>query len=155
MPGYKGHMLGACAAVVICVAALAWFGYRVSPLYFLQGLFFAWLGALFPDIDTKSKGQKMLYAVLFVLIVALLLYKKYVIASVLALMAFMPLFVNHRGIFHRFWFAALITAAAVAGCALQFPWCAAATVRNGLFFLLGFFSHIALDFGLLGLWRKR
>lgn len=155
MPGYKGHMVGALVAVGLTVVCLSYAGYRLAPALFAQGLFFAWLGGLFPDIDTKSKGQQLLYATLFVVLAVLLVYKKYVISAVLALVAFLPLFVKHRGLLHSFMFIILITSAGVAACSLQFPLYAAAAVRNGLFFLVGVFSHLILDFGPRRMFKRR
>ena len=155
MPGYKGHMVGAFVAVGLCVACFSYVGYHLAPALLAQGIFFAWLGGLFPDIDTKSKGQQLLYATLFIILAVLLLYKKYVISAVVALVAFLPLFVNHRGLLHSFVFITLITSATVAACSLQFPVYAAAAVRNGLFFLVGVFSHLILDFGPRRMFKRR
>ncbi len=148
-------MVGAGAAVVATMMLLAWCGYRLESSVCAQGLFFAWLGALFPDVDTKSKGQKLVYAVVFVLTVTLLCYKKYLVAALVAIVSFVPLFTNHRGLFHRTWFAAAVAALGVVACSLQFPAGSASAVRNGLFFMVGFLSHLLLDFGFFGLLRRR
>lgn len=147
MPGYKGHMAGALIAVGLCIAGLSFVGYALAPVLFAQGVFFAWLGALFPDIDTKSKGQKLLYAILFVTLIGLFVYGKYLMGAAITLCAFLPLFVNHRGLLHSFTFIMGITFICVAACTLQFPLYASAAMRNGLFFLVGVFSHLILDFG--------
>lgn len=147
-------MAGALIAFGLCVACLSYIGYHFEPALVAQGLFFAWLGALFPDIDTKSQGQKLLYAALFVVIMILFVFKKYMLSAVLALFAFFPLFTNHRGLTHSLLFITLLTFAATAGCVLQFPACSTAAVRNGIFFLVGAFSHLLLDFGPRGLLKR-
>lgn len=155
MADYKGHMVGAFVAVGAFMAAAAFVGYRLKPIFFLQALFFAFLGALFPDIDTKSKGQRLLYMILFCLLLILLVYKKFLIAAVIALMSFVPLLVHHRGFLHTVWFSVFFTTVSVVICSLQCPAYAAAAVRNGLFFLVGIFSHLLIDFGPRRFFSKR
>ena len=148
MPDYKGHLIGAFAFLGLSLLVLSAAGYYLKPALVIQAAFFVCLGALFPDIDTKSKGQKFFYAVLFVTMIGLLICKKYYIGLSLALFGFLPLFSNHRGLFHTFWFAAVVFITAIIGCALYCPVYTNIGIRNGLFFLIGVISHLMLDFGM-------
>lgn len=154
MPDYKGHLVGAFAFLGLSLAALGCAGYYLKPIVVAQGLFFVFLGALFPDIDTKSKGQRLFYAVMFVAMMGLLIYQKYLAGLALAILGFFPLFVKHRALFHKFWFATMLVVAAVLGCALYWPAYTNAGIRNGLFFLVGILSHLVLDFGVRGLLKR-
>lgn len=153
MPGYRGHMIGAAVAFAGVVGAVMWLGFSMEGEALASGLLFTFLGALFPDIDTKSKGQKLLYACVVATLVMMLIYKKYCGAIIVAIVSFLPLFVKHRGLFHKFWFALLVAISAAIACSLQFQMHRAA-VHNSIFFLVGFVSHLVLDFGVVGIWRR-
>lgn len=154
MPGYKSHLLGASIFLGILLIMLAIVGYYLKPIVVLQAVFFVMLGALFPDIDTKSKGQKLFYAVLCLFIIGLLFSKKYYAGMALAILGFLPLFSNHRALFHKFWFAGLVVGGFVFGCSFYYPAYAHAAILNGFFFLLGVLSHLMLDFGVKGFLKK-
>ncbi len=60
MPGYKVHLAGGMALTGACVAAgiyKGWFDFNVLEITSI--LFIGSLGALFPDVDTDSKGQNI------------------------------------------------------------------------------------------------
>ena len=154
MPGYKGHMLGAFVFLGLSLMASAAAGFVFQPALVAQAAFFVFLGALFPDIDTKSKGQKLFYAVLCAFIIGLFVYKKYYAGLALALLGFLPLFSNHRALFHKFWFAGIVAGALMIGCAFYCPAYTNVGIRNGMFFLVGVLSHLILDFGLRGFLKK-
>ena len=42
------------------------------PVHWLELLTFTIIGSLFPDVDTKSKGQQLVYAISFLLVIALI-----------------------------------------------------------------------------------
>ena len=61
MPGYKGHLVGGTVA-----GALVWSGLWLvghAPSVPQTALLFSLLllGALFPDVDTDSRGQHLFY----------------------------------------------------------------------------------------------
>lgn len=155
MPGYKGHFFGALLFFVIILAGLLFFQCSASWKICAQGLFFTILGALFPDIDTKSQGQKLFYAVLCIVLISLICYKKYLLGITIALLGFIPLFSRHRGLFHSFWFAAVLVSVCISVIVLQFPLYTALAIHNGVFFLVGVYSHLVLDFGLRRALRRR
>jgi len=59
MPNYKGHLAG--GVVTYCVVLCALVGTAPSFMTAGEWLLFTLAGALFPDIDIKSKGQKYFY----------------------------------------------------------------------------------------------
>ena len=61
----------------------------------------ALLFGLWPDVDIKSKSQKIFYTVLFVLnAVLIFVYKSYIAAALLGLFAMLPILSRHRGWTH-------------------------------------------------------
>ncbi|MGC2310143.1 MAG: hypothetical protein WA432_00805 [Candidatus Babeliaceae bacterium] len=64
MPSYKGHLLG---GLVVYSIALLFMATTLSWLTKGEWLLCTLFGALFPDIDIKSKGQKLFYALLLVI----------------------------------------------------------------------------------------
>lgn len=153
MPNYKGHLAGGIAiyAAIIGVCTL-----HVKPcLTLLEWLSFTLLGALFPDIDTKSKGQKLFYTGIFIALIILFMQKKWYIASLVAPLALIPLLVNHRGIFHNLWFIILLAIIGIGISISLFPTAQNRIVCDALFFLGGAISHLALDRGMRKTLRLR
>ena len=62
MPGYKGHIVGAALAFAGTLLVVSK-TYPPTPLTALQWFLLTILGALFPDVDIKSKGQGIFYRV--------------------------------------------------------------------------------------------
>lgn len=152
MPGYKGHIAG---GLVMFGALYAATQSLIAPgtAWWLCALTLA--GALFPDVDTKSKGQKWLYRVLFCFLIGFLFLKKFVPFAVLALLVGLPLVVDHRGLFHRLWFIALLAIAALAAL----DWYHIVPAHNALFpalfFIAGAASHLMLDIGVVRFFRGK
>jgi len=61
---------------------------------------FAWLMAVFPDIDIDSKPRKYFYRAVFVGFGLLFMLQAYQMLAILALAAFIPLLHKHRGWTH-------------------------------------------------------
>lgn len=145
MPGYKGHILG--GAVVYAPMFFIFHSYA-TPMVAVWWFALAIAGALFPDIDTKSKGQKWFYRTLFLVLITLLLLKRFALFIAFSLMASLPLIVNHRGLFHRLWFVVFVPLVVAA----TFDWYKVTPFDDALiasfFFIAGAVSHLVLDFGL-------
>ena len=145
MPGYKTHLVGGLVVYAVGLAALYKLtGMHISFLAALGWFFWCILGALFPDIDVKSKGQGFMYPlILFALL--FLLYKNKIIAfTVLSILSLVPLVVNHRGLFHSPIF--LIGLAALSAFyASRFFVTTDFYMMQILFFSLGAISHVVLD----------
>ncbi len=146
MPGYRGHISGAFFLYSILLILLLSF-YYIKPVWALQWLIAIILGALFPDIDTKSKGQKIFYTCLFIILGFCFLGHCYRFASLLGIVSAIPLMVNHRGIFHRWWFLFFITSSTAYTLISYFPSYTDSIIINALFFFVGAISHIWMDMG--------
>ena len=107
MPSYKVHLVGGFVTYVLILHCI--FSSEPTIATILQGLVFCLLGALFPDIDVKSKGQKVFYSLLLILLLYLLYHEKYCMFIVMSFLAIIPILVRHRGIFHHLWFLMAMT----------------------------------------------
>lgn len=145
MPGYKGHIAGGIVTGLLVHAYLL--PASSTTLWcFPEHLLLTVCGALFPDIDTKSKGQKLFYSTLFIYCILLFLQQKYHVIALLSLCAWIPLLVRHRGIFHQPWFLLMLMVIILciahsgnsAGLSDQYT-------NNVLCFFAGAWSHIILD----------
>lgn len=74
----------------------------VSDLIKIIGCFaVAVLFGLWPDVDIKSKSQKIFYRVLFVLnVVLIVFFQRYLESALLGLFAMLPIMSKHRGWTH-------------------------------------------------------
>lgn len=155
MAGYKAHSLAGLIAAVLVLLVLSFIGYVLSVRSVLLGVSSSLFGALFPDVDIKSKGQKLLYALLAAVIIILYSVACYKQAALLAVFCFLPLIVNHRAMFHSFWFIFVVTVALVLTTICWFPVHRFSLIIVAVFFLAGVFSHLVLDFGLRKTLRNR
>ncbi|MFZ5954127.1 MAG: metal-dependent hydrolase [Candidatus Dependentiae bacterium] len=153
MPNYKGHLCGGIAIYGLTLFLISHYLYAPNFITSLEWLFFACAGALFPDVDTKSKGQKWYFRFLFILLLYALC-TNYTYGMWFAMFCIvLPLTVKHRGMFHRIWFVVGIpVAAGLISCA-YIPWCRTVIWYDTLFFILGALSHIWLDLGLKRMFR--
>lgn len=117
MSGYKGHLTGGFVAAVVCTAVvsatpapqLAQYAGLMQSWQTLAGVFvIAMLFALFPDVDTKSKGQGIFYWTVFLCDLLLIWSKHFEAAAYLGIVAVLPLLGKHRGWTHSKWAAFLI-----------------------------------------------
>ena len=71
------------------------------PLQILGCFIISLLFGLWPDVDIKSRSQKLFYSVLFVLNISLIIFfQKYLLAAILGLIAMLPILSKHRGWTH-------------------------------------------------------
>jgi LexA-binding, inner membrane-associated putative hydrolase len=154
MPGYKGHLVGGCCAYSVVLGAMYILGNSFRPSFstLILWLMISLAGALFPDIDTKSKGQKYFYWILFwFLMWRILQFKKipsddcFNIVALTAIVALIPLLVPHRGITHQEWFVTGIAGIAWIVLCRVFPCHASVIPLQLTFFVVGAWSHIWLD----------
>ena len=109
MPGYKAHLVGGMGLTAIGIAGgmyKGWFDFSVFEITTL--LFIGSLAALFPDIDTDSKGQNIFFFLLASLDLALMIKKYYKWAAILGFMAMLPALGKHRGWTHTLWAMILV-----------------------------------------------
>jgi uncharacterized membrane protein YobD (UPF0266 family) len=146
MPGYKAHIAGALiayVAAILVVPALIIQPWSVHA----EWLMCACAGALFPDVDTKSKGQRLWYALVAFMMVVLYKRHAYVPLATLGACAFLPLLVAHRSFFHQPWFLFLLTVVSVYGLSILWPDASGRIATDAGFFFLGALTHLVLDFG--------
>ena len=91
---------------------------QVSDFLQIIGCFvIAVLFGLWPDVDIKSKSQKIFYRVLFTLnLVLIVFFQKYLESALLGLFAMLPIMSKHRG-----WTHAKITMILLPGVFLLIP----------------------------------
>jgi hypothetical protein len=153
MPNYKGHLVGGSVAFLLAFNCIVM--QKVSFLIGAEWLCFTLLGSLFPDIDTKSKGQKIFYKIILAFSIFLLIQKRYIVLGLLSILSSIPLITNHRGVCHKLWFVVGIPFMAVVACALFFPSYYMLVFWDAVFFSIGAVSHLWLDLGLKKMLRVR
>ncbi len=146
MPGYKSHLaVGGGLALCALSACVYTRTYEPEPLVAAGLMATACLAALFPDVDTYSKGRGVFYGMLFTLDVALMWLGEWVWAAVLGLAAMLPSLGKHRGWTHT-WIAMLLVPAALLSApylAFAPPWQSIAPYYAAA--VLGYCSHLMLD----------
>jgi len=143
MPSYRVHLIGGLVTYLAILQTIKHM--NISGFVVAQGLLFCLLGALFPDIDVKSKGQKVFYSILFGLLIWILYKKMYCLFVVMSFLGIIPILVRHRGIFHHIWF--LFSMAVLMSWAAK-SWCGPleqTMLYNSWFFFAGTVSHVVLD----------
>ncbi|HZW61206.1 MAG TPA: metal-dependent hydrolase [Candidatus Babeliales bacterium] len=153
MPGYKGHTVGGLTIYGITLYLLRSI-LKPTWLNAIEWLLFTLTGALFPDIDVKSKGQQLSYALILGIFVILLLRDQFDAVAILAVLALIPMVVRHRGLFHRLWFILIFAGIIVVVCFFSTTLSCRMILLDAGFFVLGAISHLWLDMGFKGLFRK-
>ena len=149
MPGYKGHLVGGIIAFGLLLFGLIGLVIVPEPSYMVLGewLLCALAGALFPDIDIKSKGQKIFYWILLFLYIYLFVQRHLMVLGVFSIIGISPMLVKHRGIFHKWWFIIAMPVVLAVIASNYFPCYTGMICCDALFFIVGAFSHLILDFG--------
>ena len=89
----------------------------VNPIKVIGCFIIAVLFGLWPDVDIKSKSQKIFYTLLFVLNIGLIVFlQKYLESALLGLFAMLPIMSKHRG-----WTHAKVTMLLLPGVFLLLP----------------------------------
>ncbi|MBP9765526.1 metal-dependent hydrolase [Candidatus Babeliales bacterium] len=143
MPSYRVHLVGGFVTYLGILQCVKLYDPSLSTI--VQGFIFCMLGSLFPDIDIKSKGQKLFYSLLFVVLLLLLYKQQYCGFVVSSFLGIIPILVRHRGVFHHVWFLLLL---ACVGSFLVQYWCnyfSKVMMYNCWFFFAGTISHVVLD----------
>jgi hypothetical protein len=152
MPGYRHHLAG--GALIFFVSLVVVLHWCVpTSLTLIEWGLCALAGSLFPDIDTKSKGQRYFYWLLFLVLCILMVLRRYKAFAFISIMALIPHMVHHRSICHRVWFVIMVPCVTALGVATCMPGCTRILLYDALFFILGALSHIWLDLGWRGILR--
>ena len=143
MPGFRGHLIGGTITYLALVHSMQ--RLQPSPILLISGFVFCVIGSLFPDVDIKSKGQKLFYSLALIFLILFLWYERTDLFIGLSLLGTVPLLVRHRGLFHQAWFLIFIsisTALVIGNLCVD---SSSFAMKNALFFLAGTLSHIVLD----------
>ncbi len=151
MPNYKAHL--SAGFVVYLVLFYLVCNFSASVLQAAQLLLCCLIGSIFPDVDTKSKMQKIFYVSLLFVFIFLVFHNKIQLMIVLSFIGLAPLLVNHRGIFHKPWFIMLIAFSVSCAADTYCPGCLRQALIYSLFFVSGAISHIWLDVGFKKMFR--
>jgi len=153
MPGYKGHLTGGLAVYALAVYGVSFF---VNPswIMLIEWCACTLSGSLFPDIDTKSKGQKLFYSIMTAIMMLLLVRGCYDVMAGLAMLLLVPILSRHRGLFHKPWFIVSFVCAVAYGASLCVPLYAHMFYYDALFFITGALSHVWLDIGTRRMFKK-
>lgn len=143
MPNYRGHLVGGLAVYCIVLAVLV--GFIPSVVTGFEWLLFTLAGALFPDIDIKSKGQKYFYYLVFIALVVLMYQQKFRVASCFSFFAITPMLTKHRGIFHNPFFVVALPLSILMAMSMLFPALSWPLFFDTIFFIAGSLSHLFLD----------
>jgi len=155
MPNYKKHLAG--GSLVYALVTYVSISLELLPVNLnlqLQTLAACLIGSLFPDIDTKSKIQKMIYFVILISVIFLMIAGLEYQAALLAALSMLPLIVSHRGLFHRMWFILLCIGLGNFLCYSNQTCIIKNHIWLSFFFLIGVISHIWLDMGYKKLFKK-
>ncbi len=144
MPGYKGHIVGGIGAFSLTLMFISK-SYPPTHATALQWFFVTILGALFPDIDIKSKGQGIFYRIIFLSLVLFYCKKDWKLFTATSFIALLPVLVRHRGIFHKTWFVVAVPFVLAYTAAASFPAYKTMFLINATFFAVGALSHLFLD----------
>lgn len=153
MPQYKTHLVGGFFTfllIFLLFQSTSIFG-QYNFFYLISCL----LGSLFPDIDTKSMIQKILYFALFIITIVSVLAKQLEVAAFIGILSLIPIIVNHRRLTHRVWFIILVPLFIPIVTFYYNKEIILPIFVSYLFFVAGALSHILLDFGIFGLFKRK
>ena len=143
MPSYKRHL-----ALGMGVYLLMIFIFMPPTLSLVRKIELALctlIGSLFPDIDTKSKIQRFLYTIFFILLLWLGLQGRWYAAALLGTAICLPLLVHHRALFQSLSFIASLCGASYVACYVWAPNFCTLVGVDLVFFFVGAISHLWLD----------
>ncbi len=143
MPGFRGHLIGGTITYLLILQYLKLLPIESSVI--VSGFVFCLIGSLFPDVDIKSKGQKLFYSLALFVLCCFLWYERTDLFIGLSFLATVPLLVKHRGLFHQVWFLIFISITTGLVIGSFHDQYSAWAMKNALFFLAGAISHIVLD----------
>ena len=145
MPGYKAHLFGGAVAGALALGGL-WLAGHVPDIPQMALLFsLLLLGALFPDVDTDSKGQHLFYLNLAVLDLVLIIRGQYKWAAVLGFAAMFPAIGPHRGWTHTWWAMLIVPLPVLALPVWIYEIAPSALIPYYIAVVVGYGSHLLLD----------
>jgi membrane-bound metal-dependent hydrolase YbcI (DUF457 family) len=154
MANWRGHTVGGAILGAAYIAALQAAPHNIAEhnkglldnYEMLVGLMvICVLFALWPDIDTNSKGQDIFFAIAFIADILLIYNGRIEAAAYLGLIAMTPILSKHRGWTHTKWAMLLVPAPLIIVPYLYRP----SVLQPALLLygaaVVGYFSHLLLD----------
>ncbi len=141
---YKGHLAGGTVAFALYIFALIVFFSFQPNLKVFTWFGLCMLGALWPDVDTNSAGQKLFYGIFLVLDGFFLITERYKEASLLGFFALLPIVGKHRGWTHTIWAAFVIPSPLLLLPVIR-PGLNVAGLEYYIPVVIGYLSHLILD----------
>jgi membrane-bound metal-dependent hydrolase YbcI (DUF457 family) len=154
MANWRGHTVGGAVLGVAYIAALEAAPYNIvehtrgllSDYQMLIGLMvICILFALWPDVDTNSKGQNIFFGIAFAADILLIVNGRLEAAAYLGLIAMTPIISKHRGWTHSRIAMVLVPAPLVIIPYLYRPTVLLPAVLLYGAAVVGYFSHLLLD----------
>jgi membrane-bound metal-dependent hydrolase YbcI (DUF457 family) len=164
MANYKGHTIGGIAACLVYIAGLSLAPWNLlsetagilSDWQMSVGLFLvAFLFALFPDIDTNSKGQNIFFGAALIADIALIATGRIEASAYLGLLAMAPIVGKHRGWTHTKWAMILVPSPILIIPYLNNEYILPTTFLFYGAAVAGYFSHLLLDGRIIRSFRVR
>ncbi|WP_319779680.1 metal-dependent hydrolase [Maridesulfovibrio sp.] len=146
MPGYKVHVSGSVVAGTVVLLGLVNIGlYVIDPEQVVSLFVICALGALFPDIDTDSKGKRIFYSAMLIMSLSLIYLDKFKWAAYLGVLAMLPGVSAHRGWTHTWWAMLLVPMPMLALPYYVYGQPLSTLMPYYVAFVTGYFSHLLLD----------
>ncbi len=146
MPGYKTHVISALVCYYLILFVIVLCGQpEINLCLSLVWLMSIVAGSLFPDIDIKSKGQKLFYCLFFLIVFLALICKNTFIAISVSLFSFLPIISKHRGIFHNVGFLLVLIISFAKIFIYNMPQHEYLILSSTAFFTVGVKLHILFD----------
>ncbi|MCB9493476.1 MAG: metal-dependent hydrolase [Epsilonproteobacteria bacterium] len=149
MPNYRTHLIGGAFTymAICCLLVFTQKHYSLNFAQLLLGLYLSLLGSIFPDIDIRSRMQRLFLLFVSPIFFTAIIYQQWKLLIILSASILFITLVKHRSLTHNIWFI------------LGLPLCIAlptiAYTRLAthvvflmyIFFVFGALSHRFLDYG--------
>ncbi len=146
MPAYKGHIIGGTiVGVGGIVVADVFHLFKASPTISLGLLAITITGAIFPDIDTHSKGRPWVYGAFLLAALCLCYNELFKEAAMLGMMTMLPCLGSHRGWTHDWWAMIVVPLPLVLAPMYFLGWDWQSTMPYYVAAVAGYASHLVLD----------
>lgn len=146
MPGFKAHLFGGALFCILALIAVLWLGiYRPDHETLVLLVVITLLAALFPDVDTDSKGRILFYGALLAVHLALMIQGHYRLAAILGFCALLPAVAHHREWTHSWWAMLLVPLPIVILPVVFYDRSLEAALPFYVAAVIGYLSHLVLD----------
>ena len=146
MPGFKAHLFGGALFFTLVLTATLWLGfYQPDQQTLLFLALVSLLSALFPDVDTDSKGRVLFYGALLLIYLVLMIQARFQLAAVLGFCALLPAVGHHRGWTHTWWAMLFVPLPIIILPMVFHDRSLAAVLPFYLASVTGYCSHLVLD----------